>query len=174
MSDESASAPEPSGSTSLLLEPERPVIADYAIPIGLGALGVGLIAYSMRKGSGGKKKGKKLKAEDSEVLFGPEYKSFSIGDDWMELTLEPFLAEQAEENKLITVEYQELMTGMTEDQLAPILAKSRKDNLKVFFSTTKVKTPKGDEYISKLPGTKAVSEFKKILDDETKEFQEEY
>ena len=172
---EEESAAGADASSALLLEPEKQSLYDYAIPLGLGALGIGLIAYSM-KGEGKKKKksGKKPKADSDEVLFGKDYKTFSIGNDWLELTLEPFLAEQAEENKLITVDYQELMTGMTEDQLAPVLAQSRKENLQLFFSTTKVKTQKGDEYISKLPATKAVSEFRKIIDSETKAFQEEY
>lgn len=167
--------PQKNPSDSLLLEPEGSSIGDYAIPVGLGLAGIGLIALAMRssdKKNG--KNGKKPKAEDNEVVFGKNYKSFSVGDDWIDLTLDPFLAEQAEENSLITAEYQELMTGMTREQLVPIMKESREENLKVFYSTTKVKTPEGEELISKLPDTKAASDFKKILNDETKDFQEDY
>lgn len=159
---------------SLLLEPEASSIGDYAVPIGLGLAGVGLIALAMRSKKENSKSAKKPKAEDNEVVFGKGYKNFSVGEDWIELTLDPFLGEQAEENNLITSDYQELMTGMTAEQLAPIMKKSREENLLVFYATTKVKTPEGEELISKLPDTKAVSEFKKMLNDETKDFQEEY
>lgn len=161
---------------SLMLEAEGPNIADYAGPAALALGGAGLLFFAWR---GSKKKKdketKKPKAEANEVIFTDDYKSFSVGKDWVELTLEPFLAEQAEEYELITADYEGTMEGLTVEQLRPMMKESRKKNLDIFFSTYKAKTVKGEEIIfSKLPDNKATKEFKSMVDSETEAFQEQY
>jgi len=172
---EGRGAPNPDSERSpMLLEAEGPSLSDYAVPAGLGLAGAALIYFAWK---GSKKNGNgksKPKAEANEVVFSGDYKSYTVGDDWIEMTLEPFLAEQAEEYDLITADYEGTMEGLTVEQLRPLMAESRKANLKVFYNSYKVKTSKGEELIAKLPDTKAVREFKETINTATAEFQEQY
>ncbi len=177
MSDEveaPSPAPNPAPSESPLLEPEKKGVGDFVVPGLIGLAGAALLYKSFSKKKD-KKVAKKPVAEVGEVKFSKNFATYSVGKDWKEMVLDPFLADQVEEQNLITVDYQELMEGMTMEQLRPIMAESRKAILGLFRATHKVETTDGLVLISELPTEKSgVQTFNKWLDSETEAFQENY
>jgi len=178
MSDEveaPSPAPNPAPPESPLLEPEKKGMGGLIVPGLIGVAGAALLYSSISKKKDKKSAAKKPVAEVGEVKFSKNFATYSIGKDWKEMVLEPFLADQAEENNLITSDYQELMEGMTMEQLRPVMAESREGILKLFRSTHKVETADGLALISTLPADKSgVQAFNKWLDSETETFQENY
>ncbi len=153
-----------------LLEPEEKGVGDYVVPGLIGVAGAALLYRSYSKKKKGKSK-KKPDAESNEVKFSKNLSTYSVGKDWKDLVLEPYLAEQAEENNLITSGY---MGNITMDQLQPMMAKSRRQVLTVFRATHKVNTTDGNVLISQLPDKSGVRSFNQWLDSETQAFQENY
>ena len=155
------------------MEPEEKGIGDYVVPGLLGVAGAALLYKSMS----GKKKSKaaaKPEAKDNEVKFSKTYAAYDVGDDWVEMTLEPYLAEQAEEGNLTTADYVDTMVGLTLEKLRPLMADTRKRVLTAFRATHKVSTTDGETLISQLPEKSGVEKFNKWLDERVEEFQEEY
>lgn len=172
MSDESA-APNPAPAESQFLEPDKKGIEDMILPGLIGVAGAALIytSLSKKKKANGKSK---PSAEDNEVKFSKSYAAYSVGKEWVELTLEPYLAEQAEEGNLTTSDYVDTMEGLTLEALQPLMADTRKRVLAAFRVTHKVGTSEGEVLISKLPDKSGVREFNEFMDVTAKEFQESY
>ena len=158
---------------SALLEPEERGMNDLIVPGILGLVGAALIYNSVT--SKKSKSAVKPEASDNEVKFSKSYSAYAVGDDWKETVLEPFLAEKAEEQDLITADYMNnTMEGITMAQLRPLMDNSRKQVLAVFKSTYKVSTSDGSAFISDLPNKSGVQKFNKWLDEQIADFQENY
>ena len=91
MSDEDGS--------DLILEPEKKTLGSFLLPAALAA-GTAALIYSSVKKSDKKSSSKTPEAGSNEVVFASNYASFSIGDDYQQLVLESYLAEQAEDGNL--------------------------------------------------------------------------
>ena len=163
MSDEDTS--------DLILEPEKRTLGSFLLPAALAA-GTAALIYSSVKKSDKKSSSKTPEAGTNEVVFASNYGSFSIGDDYQQLVLESYLAEQAEDGNLqITGETGGLFASIEET----LIVSTRSEVLAAFKSTHKVKVSKERILISALPqGKTGVQSFNKWLEAETKKFQENY
>ena len=157
---------------SALLQPEERGMGDLLVP---GLLGIGVAALIYKSTTKTSKSTAKPDADDSEVKFSKNYSAYAVGDDGKETVLEPFLAEKAEEAELITADYlNDTMQGITMAQLRPLMENSRKEILPVFMSTHKASTSEGSVFISALPNKTGVQKFKKWLNEQIADFQENY
>jgi len=174
MSDETPAQNPPPPKSSPLLEPEEKGIGDYLIPGLLGVAGAALLYKSMsKKKSSNGGSSSKVEASDNEVKFSKGYSNYAVGKDWEEMTLEPYLAEQAEEGNLITADYAD-DSMVTVEMIRPSMKDSRAKTLAAFRSTHKVGTTDGEVPISKLPSKSGVQKFNAWLDTQVEKFQEEY
>lgn len=165
---------DPETPESPLLQPDEKGMEDFLVPGLLGLAGAALL-YKTFSSKGTSESVGKPSAEANEVVFSKKYKTYAVGKSWVELTLEPYLAEQAEEYNLVTADYlYNTMENISKDQLRPIMAESRAQILEAFSATHKVQTPDGEMLISKLPDKSGVREFNKWLASAIEEFQEEY
>lgn len=163
----------PASKSSPLLEPEEKGLGDYLVPGLLGVAGAALLYSSMSK----KKKSSestKPEADRNEVKFSKTYDSFDVGDDWIEMTLEPYLAEQSEEGNLATADYVGTMENLTLEALRPLMADTRQRVISAFSATHKVSTADGETLISHLPDKPGVEKFEEWLYEQVEKFQEEY
>src|SRR5690606_20413891 len=90
-------------SASLLLEPKEKSVSDFILPGILGVAGAAILYASFRKkDTKAKLTESKTEVSDNEIKFSSKYSTFSVGKDWVQLTLEPYLLERAEEGDLAT------------------------------------------------------------------------
>jgi hypothetical protein len=158
---------------NLLLEPEKRSLASFLLPAALAVGGAALIYSKSKKADDKKSSGSSAPdAGSNEVVFATNYGSFTIGDDYEQIQLESYLAEQAEDGNLqIPGETGELFAGIE----GTLVVSTRSEVIAAFRSTHKVKV--GDErvLISSLPGGKTgVVKFNEWLFDRVKHFQENY
>ena len=167
MSDEQSEAP------SLLLEPEKKSLDSYILPAALALGAAALIVTTMRKKEKKTKSSssKNLTAGANEVVFSSDFKSYEIGEDYEQLTLEPYLAEQAEQGDF----YMGGGPGIIESVEKELMKKARAEVLSAFKATHQVKVGKSLMAISGLPkDRKSVQDFNAWLVDRVRVFQEEY
>lgn len=159
------------GTSDLILEPEKKTLSSFLLPAALAA-GAAALIYTKAKKSDKKSSGGSPSAGSNEVAFSSNYGSYTIGADYEQITLESYLAEQAEDGNLqIKGESSGLFASM-EDTL---MLNTRIQVLEAFKSTHKVKV--GDEriLIRDLPQDKTgVQSFNEWLETQTKKFQENY
>lgn len=175
MTNQTPPAGNPQPKPGSLLEPEDRGISDFILPGILGVAGAALIYKSFSKKE---KKGSAKSAptaSDNEIKFSKGFSTYTVGKDWESMTLEPYLAEQAEEGNLITEDYaDDTLIGST-GMIEPMLNDTRKKVVAAFRATHKVSTSEGESLISKLPPEKSgVKRFNEWLDAQVREFQEEY
>ena len=169
MSDET---PNPESPPGQLLEPENRGMSRWLLPGALAIGGAALIYKTMSK----KKNGKKSpKASSEEVRFGKNYGTYTIGEDWVETVLEPYLAEQSEEESLIVASYF-TMHPHTEAGAHTLMNSSRKLVVSAFKNTHNAIGPDDEEVaMSALPTDKSgVQKFNNWLTEQVKTFQENY
>ena len=177
MSDEESPKPnpDPEASESAFIQPAEKTAADFIVPGLLGAAGAALLYVSFSKKKTKKKTAKKPSAEASEVKFSKSFTSYTVGKDWEDTVLDPYLAEQAEENNLVTVSLLNATMGNPGfGVLKPILEDSRDSILSAFIATHKVATHEGDSYIDQLPDKSGVREFVEWIRGKIMAFQEAY
>lgn len=155
---------------------EKPAEAtDYIVPIAI-ALGGAVLWYKTSKAKEKNRKARNKAATPPEpnrdqVTFSEDSSNYMIGPDWKEITLEPYLAEQAEENNLIT---ESLREPDSSDSFQHLMEESRNNVVSAFFATHRVNTPSGEMTISELPEGPKVQEFKDHVKQEVKRFQGDY
>lgn len=172
MSEEEQQAPTPNPTTPFL-EPEEKGLSKFLLP---GALAVGGAALLYKAFKSKKKNGSKApKATSEEVKFGKNYAKYTVGNEWVDTVLDPYLSDQAEEENLITASY---FQDHPHDEATArtLVSSSRKLVLKAFQNTHEAIAP--DEkgvLFSKLPQDKSgVQHFNKWLAEQTQAFQERY
>lgn len=158
----------------MLLEPEKKSLGSLLLPAALAVGGAALI-YKKVKKSDKKKAASAPTAGDSEVVFSTNHSSYSMGKDYEQLVLEPYLAEQAEDGNLHLKGQGSGFIGsisMIEDMM---LSHTRNGIISAFKATHRVKVGKEIVQISNLPQDKTgVQKFNAWLEEETKNFQENY
>lgn len=157
-----------------LLEPKEKDISDFIIPGLIGLAGAAIIYKSLSKKKDNDEKAPAPEAKNDDIVFSSDYSSYSIGKDWESLVLEPFLAEQAEEENLVTLSFAEESKFIEEPFVDEVLNTSRNEVLDIFRSTHKVTAPSGRILISNLPDKSSVKKFNEWLESQVKNFQEEY
>ena len=157
----------------LLLEPAPREASDYVVPAALAAGGLA-VAFSLF----GKKKGSASSsspdADEKEVALSSDMMKYDIGEDYEQLVLEPFLAEQAEDGILYTTGMGDEAGGLSIEE-AEALKASRVKVLNAYSVTHKVRVGDDLVLISKLNQKySAVQNFNKWLLATTQKFQETY
>ena len=161
-------------SDSPLLERADLDAGDYLVPGLIGVAGLALL-FSVTRKRRARSAPKKPDADDTGVQFSKSFAVYTVGKDWEELVLEPFLAERAEQVDLLTEAYlQETVGNLPKSKTNSLLTESRVGIISVFKATHKVSTSDGDVLIAALPNKSGVQDFNLWLDEEIKKFQESY
>jgi hypothetical protein len=170
MSDEETQNP----GGGMLLEPEKRSFGSFLLPAALAAGGAALI-YKAAKKSEKKSKASAPSAGDNEVAFSANHSAYSMGKDYEQLVLEPYLSEQAEDGNLHLKGQGSGLIGAIPMVENLMLDHTRKNVIAAFKATHRAKVGKDRVTISDLPQDKTgVQKFNEWLEEETKMFQENY
>jgi len=174
MSEDESNAPNPS--EGMLLEPEKKTLGSWLLPAALAAGGAALVYRAAKKGDKKSKPSASAPAASaSEVAFSANHSSYSMGKDYEQLVLEPYLAEQAEDGNLHLKGQGSGFVGSIPMVENLMLDHTRKTVISAFKSTHKVKVGKEFVQISALPqGKTGVQKFNDWIEEKTKSFQENY
>lgn len=173
---------EAADNNSLLLTSSGDAGGANLMALGLLGGGIALLALGKKK-KDEKKEGKKGEAtkaieggDPSSVTFDKDFDSFQIGANWRRQVLEPYLEDSVEERSLATRGWEHGDGGelMPPDKVSMYIEYTRNNVMSAFFKTHKVINPKGEKYISILPDTDAVREFKSTVENWITEFQETF
>lgn len=162
--------------SKMILKPKKRGPEAFILPAALAVGGAALLFSSTNRSSkSSKKESSKSSLAANEISFSKNHGSYSMGKDYEELVLEPYLAEQAEEGNLVIADDDPNTFGPINSMHKAMMKKTREDTVSAFKSTHRAKV--GDEkiLISNLPQDKAgVKNFNSWLNGQVKYFQENY
>lgn len=159
----------------MLLEPEKKGLSSFLLPAALAAGGAALIYKVAKKKEEKKAKASAPSAGSSEVVFSATHSNYSMGKDYEQLVLEPYLSEQAEDGDLHLKGQGEGFFGSISVLEPEMITRTRKAVISAFKATHRVKVGTEIVQISSLPqGKTGVQKFNDWIEERTKNFQETY
>lgn len=160
-------------SEDLLLAPAPPEASDYVVPVAIAAGGLA-VAFSLFGKNKGSAASSSPDAGEKEVAFSSDMMKYDIGEDYEQLVLEPFLAEQAEDGILYTTGMGDEAGGLSIEETEALKA-SRIKVLNAYSKTHKARVGDEQRLISELnQKSSAVQNFNQWLLSTTQKFQETY
>jgi len=160
----------------MLLRPEKKTASSFILPAALAVGGAALVYKATKKKEPKSSNSSSApKAKDNEVVFSANYGSYTMGKDYKDLVLEPYLAEMAEGGNLILREDGSGMMSEIPSMHDALMKGSRDEVIAAFKSTYHVKVGSEKVQISSLPQDKTgVQNFNAWIESEVKNFQENY
>lgn len=159
----------------MLLEPEKKSLGSMLFPAALAVGGAALIYKTVKKKEDKKSKSSAPNVGASEIAFSANHSSYSMGKDYEQLVLEPYLSEQAEDGNLHLKGQGSGFIGAIPMIENLMMDHTRKSVISAFKSTHRAKVGQETVQISDLPqGKTGVQKFNAWLEEKTKSFQETY